>query len=44
MVKSPAFSGEQVLGAILFEGTMDRQIDGVGSAEYLWKTKKSFRS
>lgn len=40
MVKSPAFSGEQVLGAILFEGTMDRQIDGVGSAEYLWKTKK----
>ena len=40
MVKCPAFSGEQVLGAILFEGTMDRQIDGVGSAEYLWKTKK----
>jgi fructose-bisphosphate aldolase class I len=40
MVKSPAFSGEQVLGAILFEGTMDRQIDGVGSAEFLWKNKK----
>jgi fructose-bisphosphate aldolase class I len=40
MVKSPAFSGEQVLGAILFEGTMDRQIDGVGSAEFLWNNKK----
>lgn len=40
MVKSPAFTGDKVLGAILFEGTMDRQIDGVGSAEFLWKSKK----
>ena len=35
MIKSPAFTGERVLGAILFEGTMDRDIDGIGSAEYL---------
>ena len=40
MVKSPAFGGERVLGAILFEGTMDREIDGVGSAEYLWSRKR----
>ena len=39
MIKSPAFTGERVLGAILFEGTMDREIDGVGSAEYLWSAK-----
>ncbi|MFM9137058.1 MAG: class I fructose-bisphosphate aldolase, partial [Actinomycetota bacterium] len=39
MIKSPAFTGERVLGAILFEGTMDRDIDGVGSAEYLWSKK-----
>ncbi len=32
IVTSPAFSGERVLGAILFEQTMDRQIEGVGSA------------
>lgn len=40
MITSSAFSGDRVLGAILFEGTMDREIDGVGSAEYLWSTKK----
>ena len=39
MIKSPAFTGERVLGAILFEGTMDRDIDGIGSAEYLWSKK-----
>jgi fructose-bisphosphate aldolase class I len=39
MIKSPAFTGARVLGAILFEGTMDREIDGVGSAEYLWSAK-----
>jgi fructose-bisphosphate aldolase, class I len=36
---SPAFSGDKVLGAILFEMTMDRQIEGLGSAEYLWTQK-----
>lgn len=40
MVTSPAFNGERVLGAILFEGTMDREIDGMGAAEYLWNKKK----
>ena len=40
MVMSPAFTGNRVLAAILFEGTMDRSIDGVGSAEYLWSCKQ----
>jgi fructose-bisphosphate aldolase class I len=40
MVMSPAFTGERVLAAILFEGTMDRSIEGVGSAEYLWSRKQ----
>ena len=40
MVMSPAFNGTRVLGAILFEGTMDRQIDGLGSAEFLWAKKQ----
>jgi fructose-bisphosphate aldolase class I len=39
MIKSPAFGGDRVLGAILFEGTMDRTIDGVPSAEFLWSQK-----
>ncbi len=40
IVTSPAFDGRRVLGAILFEATMDRQIDGVDSAEYLWMRKQ----
>ena len=40
MIKSPAFGGNRVLGAILFEGTMDREIDGLGSATYLWEKKQ----
>jgi fructose-bisphosphate aldolase class I len=40
IVTSPAFDGRRVLGAILFEATMDRQIDGVDSVEYLWKHKQ----
>ena len=40
MIKSLAFDGRRVLGAILFEGTMDREIDGVGSAQYLWERKQ----
>ncbi|CAB4721521.1 unannotated protein [freshwater metagenome] len=39
MVTSSSFGGNRVLGAILFEGTMDRDIEGLGSADYLWKTK-----
>ena len=40
MVVSRAFNGDRVLGAILFEGTMDRDIDGVPAASYLWDRKK----
>lgn len=40
IVTSPAFTRERVLGAILFEMTMDRLIEGMGSAEYLWKVKQ----
>jgi fructose-bisphosphate aldolase class I len=40
MIKSRVFGGDRVLGAILFEGTMDREIDGIGSADYLWSKKK----
>ncbi len=36
---SPAFTGERVVGAILFEMTMDRKIEGRESAEYLWEVK-----
>ena len=40
MMQSGAFGGDRVLGAILFEGTMDRSVEGVGTAEYLWTRKK----
>jgi fructose-bisphosphate aldolase class I len=40
MIKSPAFGGDRVLGAILFEGTMDRTIDGMPSAQFLWAQKQ----
>ena len=39
IIKSKAFNGERILGAILFEMTMNRQIDGMGTAEYLWEKK-----
>ena len=39
IVTSPAFNGERILGAILFEMTMDREIEGRGAAEYLWGVK-----
>ena len=39
IVTSPSFTGERIVGAILFENTMDREIDGVGSAAYLWEVK-----
>jgi fructose-bisphosphate aldolase class I len=40
LIKSKVFTGERIVGAILFEMTMERQIDGIGSAEYLWNKKK----
>lgn len=39
IIKSPAFTGEKVMGAILFERTMDGEIDGTPTAEYLWKKR-----
>ena len=39
IVTSPSFNGERIMGAILFENTMDRKIDGHDTAEYLWETK-----
>jgi fructose-bisphosphate aldolase class I len=39
IITSPAFNGNRILGAILFEMTMDRRIQGKGSAEYLWEDK-----
>lgn len=40
IIKSPSFDSEYILGAILFENTMDRKIDGEWSADYLWENKK----
>jgi len=40
IITSPSFSGERILGAILFEGTMDRAIEGTPSAEYLWNERR----
>src|SRR5256885_4526875 len=39
IIESPSFNGDRVLGAILFEMTMDRQINGIDTAEYLWGKK-----
>jgi fructose-bisphosphate aldolase class I len=36
IIKSPAFTGDKVIGAILFEQTMDRDVDGIPTATYLW--------
>lgn len=39
IITSPAFTGDRILGAILFEMTMDRDVEGKGTAEYLWEDK-----
>src|SRR5262249_7772633 len=39
IITSPSFNGDRILGAILFEGTMDRDIDGHPTADYLWNVK-----
>lgn len=39
IVKSPAFTGDKVMGAILFERTMDGKIDGMPTARYLWEKR-----
>ena len=40
IITSPSFTGERILGAILFENTMDRAIEGQPSADYLWNVKR----
>jgi len=40
IITSPSFTGERILGAILFEKTMDRDIEGQPSADYLWNVKR----
>jgi fructose-bisphosphate aldolase class I len=39
IIKSPSFTGDKIVGAILFEMTMDRDIDGTPTAEFLWNAK-----
>ncbi len=39
IIKSPAFNGDRILGAILFEQTMNRQIDGLETGDFLWSKK-----
>jgi fructose-bisphosphate aldolase class I len=40
IITSPSFTGERILAAILFENTMDRDIEGQPTADYLWKVKR----
>ena len=40
MITSPSFTGERIIGAILFENTMDRDIEGQSTADYLWNVKR----
>lgn len=39
IMASPKFTGERILGAILFENTMDREVNGKSTADYLWQEK-----
>ena len=39
IMTSPAFTGDRILGAILFENTMDREVEGQSTASYLWSVK-----
>jgi fructose-bisphosphate aldolase, class I len=40
IIKSPAFSGDKVIGAILFEMTMEREIDGIPTPQFLWEKRR----
>jgi fructose-bisphosphate aldolase class I len=40
IITTPSFNGDRILGAILFEGTMDRDIQGQPTADFLWKVKR----
>ena len=39
IISSPAFNGDRIIGAILFEMTMDREVDGMPTAQFLWERK-----
>lgn len=39
IITSPSFTGDKVLGAILFENTMDREIEGIPTCQFLWEKK-----
>lgn len=39
IMTSPVFNGDRIMGAILFENTMDREVEGKGTADYLWEVK-----
>ena len=40
IITSPVFTGERIIGAILFENTMDRDVEGKPTADYLWNVKR----
>ena len=40
IITSPAFTGDRILGAILFENTVDRDVEGKPTADYLWNVKR----
>ena len=40
IMTSPAFTGDRIMGAILFENTMDREVEGKATADYLWQVKR----
>ncbi len=40
LIVSPSFDGERLIGAILFEDTMDREVEGQPTADYLWNVKR----
>src|SRR6266404_9126808 len=40
IITSPSFTGERILAAILFENTMDREIEGRPTADYLWNVRR----
>ncbi len=42
IIQSPSFDGESIIGAILFEDTMDRRIDGRDSVSYLWQVTNAW--
>ena len=40
IITNPGFNGERIIGAILFENTMEREIEGQSTADYLWNVKR----